>query len=147
MKHILLATHGTPGAQKAEQLAARWARDYGAEVHILSIANEAWKDMTGDDWLNTSTTRNKFGDYVEGQINAEMDALQQRVAQVFDGLPVYWLRRAGKLEDVLARTAEEVGADVLIIGAWQKNQAPGFRDRVQNRHLHPQLPCPVVVAP
>ncbi len=59
MKHILLATHGTPGARKAEALARQWADNYGAKVTVLSIINEAWGDMTCDDWLNTSTNPNR----------------------------------------------------------------------------------------
>jgi hypothetical protein len=40
-----------------------------------------------------------------------------------------------------------VDADVVIMGAWQQEQAPGFKDRFENRRLHPQMPCPLVVAP
>lgn len=146
-KRILLATHGTPGAQKAETLAAQWARTSGAELVVLSIFNEDWKHMTGDDWLNTSTTRNKFGDYVMGQVNAEMDRLQERLEQVFQGLEVRYVRASGNIEQVLAETAEKEQADIVIMGAWQKKQAPGFKARFENRRLHPLLPCPAVVAP
>lgn len=48
---------------------------------------------------------------------------------------------------MLAEAAAKVGADVVIMGAWQKNQAPGFKDRIENKHLHPQITCPLVVAP
>ncbi|MGX9364866.1 universal stress protein [Desulfoplanes sp. PS50] len=147
MKHILLTTHGTPGARKAEVLAREWADRYGAKVTILSIINEAWGDMTCDDWLNTSTTRNTFGSYVAGEISREIGMLWDRLRQEFQGVDIDFLSKAGKLEEVLAEAAREVDADVVIMGAWQHEQAPGFKDRFENRRLHPQMPCPLVVAP
>lgn len=147
MKHILLATHGTPGARKAEALAWQWADAYGARVTVLSIINEAWGDMTCDDWLNTSTTRNNFGSYVAGEIAKEIDAVWNRVRADFEGVEIDFLSKGGKLENVLAEAAEKTNADVAIMGAWQKVQAPGFKDRFENKRLHPQMPCPLVVAP
>ncbi|MDD4731702.1 MAG: universal stress protein [Desulfovibrio sp.] len=147
MRHILLATHGTPGAQKAEDLAAQWAREQGAHVTVLSIVNEDWKHMTGDDWLNTSKARNLFADYVEGQIEGEIKGLWERVARKLDGLEVEYVRRVGRPEDVLCQVAREQQADVIVMGAHQKKQAPGWRARFENKKLHPQLPCPMVVAP
>lgn len=146
-KRILLATHGTPGAQKAEALAATLVRQNDAELIVLSIFNDDWKHMTGDDWLNTSTTRSRFADYVEEQVNGEMDLLEHRLRQQFEGIQVRFLRRSGVVEEVLCETATEVGADLLLMGAYQKKQAPGFKARFENRKLHPILPCPLLVAP
>jgi len=147
MKHILLATHGTPGAGKAEDLTSQWARQYGAKVTVLSIINEAWGDMTCDDWLNTSATRNRFRSYVASEIAMEIEAVWARIRKKFDGVKIDFLSESGKLEDVMANAAEKVGADVVIMGAWQKKQAPGFKDRFENKRLHPQMPCPLVVMP
>jgi nucleotide-binding universal stress UspA family protein len=146
-KRILLATHGTPGARKAEALAADWARKTGAELAVVSIFNDDWKHMTGDDWLNTSTARMQFASYVEDQVNDEMDALEQRLREQFQGLNVRFMRRSGVVEDELCKAAEETGADIVVLGAYQKKQAPGFKARFENRQLHPQLPCPLLVAP
>ncbi|CCO24118.1 universal stress protein [Maridesulfovibrio hydrothermalis] len=147
MKHILLATHGTPGAQRAEKLAAQWAEEYSAKITVLSIINDAWGDMTCDDWLNTSTTRNKFGSYVAEEIAKEIGAVWDRLKIELSGKEVNFISRGGKLDEVLARTAEELEADLIIMGAWQKEQAPGFRDRFENKKLHTKIQCPVVVAP
>lgn len=147
MKHILLATHGSPGARKAEKLAMQWADRYGAKVTVLSIINEAWGDMTCDDWLNTSTTRNRFGSYVAGEIASEIQAIWDRVKADFEGVEIDFISETGALDKALVSAAEKVNPDIVIMGAWQKVQAPGFRDRFQNKHLHPQMPCPLVVAP
>jgi uncharacterized protein YjbJ (UPF0337 family) len=114
---------------------------------VLSIINEAWGDMTGDDWLNTSTTRNTFGSYVAGEISREIENHWNRVREDFQGLETDFLARSGRLDETLAATAQETGADVVVMGAWQKHQAPGFRDRFENKRLHPLMACPVVVAP
>lgn len=146
-KTILLATHGTPGAQQAEALAADWARKTGARLLVLSVANEAWKDMTCDDWLNTSTTRNTFGNYVEGQISAEVERLHTRIRKDLSDLEPEFLCIVGKPHEAIAEAARKTEADVLVIGARQKKQAPGFKDRVTAKELHPLLPCPLVIAP
>ncbi|XPV74963.1 MAG: universal stress protein [Desulfovibrio sp.] len=147
IQKILLATHGTPGARRAEKEALRWAKETGAELSVLMIMNEDWKHMTGDDWLNTSTTRNKFGDYVTEQVNYEMDLLQERLEKELSEVPVTFIRRGGNISEVLCETAKEVGADIIIIGAFQSKQAPGFKARFDNKKLHPLLPCPLVIAP
>ncbi|WP_319467335.1 universal stress protein [uncultured Pseudodesulfovibrio sp.] len=147
MKHILLATHGTPGARKAEALARQWADNYGAKVTVLSIINEAWGDMTCDDWLNTSTTRNRFGKYVAGEIASEIQAVWDRVKNDFNELETDFITESGTLDSALVSAVGKVNPDVVIMGAWQKVQAPGFKDRFQNKVLHPQIQCPLVVAP
>jgi len=147
MKHILLATHGTPGARKAEDLAKQWAKTYGAKVTVLSIINEAWGDMTCDDWLNTSTTRNRFGSYVAGEIASEIQKVWDRISDDMNGIETEFISESGTLDDALVAAAEKVNPDVVIMGTWQKVQAPGFKDRFQNKRLHPQMPCPLVVAP
>jgi len=147
MKHILLATHGTPGARKAEALARQWADNYGAKVTVLSIINEAWGDMTCDDWLNTSTTRNRFGKYVAGEIASEIQAVWDRVKDDFDNMEIDFITESGTLDNALVSAVGRVDPDVVIMGAWQKVQAPGFKDRFQNKTLHPQIQCPLVVAP
>jgi nucleotide-binding universal stress UspA family protein len=147
MKHILLATHGTPGARKAELLAKQWADTYGAKVTVLSIINEAWGDMTCDDWLNTSTTRNKFGSYVAGEIASEIQHVWDRIRDEFEGVEIEFMTISGTLDDALVAAMKDTKPDVALMGAWQKRQAPGFRDRFENKRLHPQMPCPLVVAP
>jgi len=102
--------------------------------------------MTGDDWLNTSATRNRFAQYVENEINSEIDKLWDRLKQKFSHLPTEYIRKVGKLEEVLAQVAQDVKADVAIIGAYQKKQAPGFKARLTNKDLHPLMPCPLVIA-
>jgi nucleotide-binding universal stress UspA family protein len=147
MRHILLATHGTPGAQKAEDLALEWAGRFGARLTVLSVINEDWKHMTGDDWLNTSTSRNRFAEYVEGEIESEIQALWNRLKTKLEGADPAFVRRVGVPENVLCEVAAEIDADLIVMGAYQKKQAPGWRARFDNKRLHPQLPCPVVVAP
>ncbi|HDZ79452.1 MAG TPA: universal stress protein, partial [Gammaproteobacteria bacterium] len=51
LNHVLLASHGTVGAQAAEQMAIRMCSS-GAKLHHLIVVPSLWKGMTGDDWLN-----------------------------------------------------------------------------------------------
>ena len=58
-KNILLASHGTIGAQAAEQAAFNMCRKNTQITHLIVIP-KFWKDILGDDWLNNDCTRNKF---------------------------------------------------------------------------------------
>ncbi|NJB69247.1 nucleotide-binding universal stress UspA family protein [Desulfobaculum xiamenense] len=145
--NILVATHGTPGAQRAEQLAARLAGDWGARLTVLSVVNADWSLMTGDDWLNSSATRNHFADYVEAEIDREMRAVWERIREQIAPLDPAFVRRVGPLEQSITDAARETGADLIVVGTRQQRQAPGFRARLDDRLLHPELPCPLLVAP
>jgi nucleotide-binding universal stress UspA family protein len=146
-RNILVASHGTPGARQAESMAASLARECGAALTVLSIVNIDWNVMTGDDWLNSSATRNHFANYVEGEIQREVSAVWERIQEEHPDLSPHFVRKVGELEDALVDAAAEAGADLIVVGARQKTRTPGFKARLKGKKLHPRLDCPLLVAP
>lgn len=147
-KKILLATHGTDGAKKAEDFVLKYLQNSkDVTLYILSIINQDWQFMMGDDWLNTSATRNKFARYVESEINNEIDMLWKRLKEKFIYPQVEYIRRVGSLEEALKNTAREKEVDLIIIGSRQKKRSPGFKARFDYKKLQKDLPCPLMIIP
>ncbi|HCO12519.1 MAG TPA: universal stress protein [Desulfonauticus sp.] len=145
---ILLATHGTLGAQKAEDFVLKYLQeDNSVELVILSIINKDWQFMMGDDWLNTSATRNKFASYVEQEINEEIDLLWQRLKNKFKSFKVNYTRKVGSLEEAIKEAALENKVEAIVIGSRQKKRSPGFKARLDYKKLQDNLPCPLIIIP
>ncbi len=149
-KHILLCTHGTPGARHAE----RWVFNIlhpgfpQAKLTVLTIINQDWSVMIGDDWLNASTTRNAFRRHVDDQLAEEIEADWQRIKQTYPHAAECDFKRVfGPIEETFVEAAQSLGCDLVVIGPYQKKQGKGFKARVQNKVLHPLLQVPLMVAP
>ena len=149
-KNILLCTHGSPGAQKAEALVFNQLLCNGSSAErltILTVINEDWKWMLGDDWLNTSKTRTQFMDHVNDQLAREIEADWERIKNSFHRARGYkFMRVVGPVEDTIAEVAGKLNCDLIVIGAYQKKQYQGFKARIKNKKFHPLLPAPLLTA-
>lgn len=149
-KNLLLCTHGTLGAQKAEALVFNQLLNNGASaagVTILTVINEDWKWMLGDDWLNTSKTHRQFMTHVDDQLGREIEADWDRIKRSFPQARRYkFIRVVGPVEDTIAEVAEKFNCDLVVIGPYQKKQHKGFKARIKNKKFHPLLPVPLLTA-
>jgi len=129
---VLLASHGTPGAQAAEQAALDLCVEGGASLHRLLVVPDFWKGMMGDDWLNNAVTQARFGKYVENQLARESaDDIDRTVKEAekrnvpFDFSVVF-----GKPADCLLQAAAEKDYDLIVIGSPRPKGAEGYRSRM-----------------
>ncbi len=152
---ILLCTHGSKGAQKAEKFVFEKLRAQlpNADITVLTIIDKDWSVMTGDDWLNTSKSRNTFIDYVEAQMSREIEADWQRIKQTYpQAQDVRYMRVVGDIEKTIAEVAEKLGCDCIVAGGYRKkprrltslNMEPGLAARISNEKLHPILTVPLL---
>lgn len=153
--NILLCTHGSEGAQKAEAFIFNKSEVLSGQckVTVLTIIDKDWSVMTGDDWLNTSTTRNTFMDYVDGQLGREIDEDWQRIRSEYPKADeAKFMKVTGDIEETIAEVATRLGCDLIVIGGFVKKKfrlatvsmAPGLSARISNEKLHPLLPCPLL---
>lgn len=146
----LLATHSTPGARRAEELVfgRLMPAQPGQEVTVLTVINEDWKFMGGDDWLNTDKTQRTFFRHLGDTLGQEID---EQWARILGEWPLArgaeFIRAVGPVEETIIRAVRKFECDLIIIGARQKKQAPGFKARLKNKTLHPILPVPLLIAP
>lgn len=145
---LLLAHHGTAGAERALDLALSLAVPGTTRILHLYIVPDFWAGMQGDDWLNNAWTRDAFAEHVEGQLAQEarerMGALAARcTAAGVDSTPIL---RYGKPAECLVAAAREGGADLVVIGPPRPKGEPGLRSRMDLESLARGLSAPLLIA-
>jgi nucleotide-binding universal stress UspA family protein len=146
--NLLLAHHGTPGALRAEALACAWATPGLTRITHLLVVPDLWAGMQGDDWLNNASTRDDFGNYVEGVLakeNAEIvNAVRARLTAI--GLEYTPVIRFGDPATCLLEVARDQSPDLVVIGPPRLKGAPGYRSRMELETLVRGLNAPLMVA-
>jgi nucleotide-binding universal stress UspA family protein len=145
---ILLASHGTPGARAAEQAALSLCAPKGTIWH-LEVVPDFWKGMRGDDWLNNAVTQERFGDYVESQLERELaehaEVLGREV--LGRGLSYENLSVLGKPAECLLDLVSRESFDLVVIGSPRPKGAEGYRSRMKMETLVRDLRIPLLVVP
>lgn len=145
---VLLASHDTPGARQAEQLAIQLSIP-GGLIHHLVVVPSFWRGMLGDDWLNSGKVRHMFGKYVENQIQREIqqhidrlraDVQQQQRRYRFD------LASGDPAECLIAFSASHP-VDIIVMGSRRPKKMSGLYSRMLSDKLFHRLTVPVMVAP
>lgn len=148
--NILLCTHGTPGARKAEKLVLDNLLSKGPptlKVTILTVINEDWKWMLGDDWLNTSKTHRDFMRHVDDQLSREIETDWTRIRNTFPAASQFkFLKIVGPVGETIVEVAQKLRSDLIVIGPYQKKQGKGFKARLKNKYFHPLLTVPLLIA-
>ena len=146
--HILIASHGTPGAQAAEQAALAWCRSGGRLSHLL-VVPDLWTGMMGDDWLNNASTRDTYGKYIESELQREIDVhvgrLRSQAAAA--GIAYEYKVMLGKPTACLAEFGRETKPELVVIGAPRPKGLLGLRSRLHPERLGGALTAPLLVIP
>lgn len=145
---LLLAHHGTAGAERALDLALSLAVPGATRLLHLYVVPDFWGGMQGDDWLNNAWTRDAFADHVEGQLEQEarerMGAVDSRCAAA--GVACAPILRYGKPAECLIAAAREGEADLVVIGPPRPKGELGFRSRMDLETLARGLAAPLLIA-
>ena len=154
---LLLCTHGTAGAMQAEHLVFAELRAKAPElqVTVLTIIDQDWESMTGDDWLNSSKTHATFLDHVERQMQEENEEDWQRIKKTYPAAAdAVFAGVVGPIEETIAAQAKKRNSDLIVIGPYRQSRRlfrlkmeKGLRARIDPAKLHPVLPCPLLIAP
>lgn len=145
---LLLAHHGTAGAERAEALAFDLAVPGTTTVVHGLVVPDFWDGMQGDDWLNNASTRDTFARYLEGQLElenvAQIRALEERCGQ--RGVAYRALVKVGDPAACIVEMAREAGADLVLIGPPRSKGEPGYRSRMNLETLVRGLNCTLSIA-
>lgn len=146
---LLLCHHGTGGALAAEALALEFAVPGTTTVVHCLVVPELWAGMQGDDWLNNASTRDAFGNYLEGMLEGdarrELTAVASRCKE--RGVVCESVMRLGNPAETALAVAGEVGADLVVIGSPRRKGEEGLRSRMELETLVRGLGCPLLIAP
>jgi nucleotide-binding universal stress UspA family protein len=148
IRRILLASHGTPGAQAAERMALVLCAAGGDIVHLL-VVPELWRGMMGDDWLNNASTRAAYGRHIEKQLQAEIDDHVARMRSAAAAGRVRYESRVviGEPAQCLLGQARADVPDLIVIGSRRPKRLKGLRSRMRLESLTGNLPAPVMIVP
>lgn len=148
MQRILLASHGTPGAQAAER-AALGRLTQGDILYHLMVVPDFWDGMQGDDWLNNAATRDVFADYVETRLADEVKTEFTRLQNAAQKLGVVYESRMtyGKPDACLLEAIADVKPDYVITGAPRPRHQAGQRSRMLTDYLLRTLVVPLCIQP
>ncbi len=154
---LLLCTHGTAGARKAEHLVFSdlYSRNPEIAITVLTIIDQDWQGMTGDDWLNSSHTHTTFLDHVQKQMQEENEEDWQRIRKQYPSAKkALFVGTVGPIEETIAAQARQRNCDLIVIGPQRESKRlfnlkmeKGLRSRMNTISLHKILPCPLLVAP
>ena len=146
--HVLIASHGTPGAQAAERAALALCRP-GARLSHLIVVPDFWRGMMGDDWLNNAATRDTYGRHIENQLQREtqshIDRLRGQASAA--GLDYEFRVVLGKPTECLIAYGAQVAAELVVIGAPRPRGTLGLRSRMHPERLSGALQVPLYIAP
>jgi nucleotide-binding universal stress UspA family protein len=147
-KRILLASHGTAGAQAAEKAALALAAP-GATLHHLIVVPDFWKGMMGDDWLNNASTRAVYGRYVESELEKEVRATVRRLEGKAHRKRLRYRFELvlGKPADCLLACLARTRFDLVVTGTPRRKGEEGLRSRMLTEEVLRSLKAPLLVVP
>ena len=145
---ILLASHGTRGAQAAVQAALALGQS-GTELHHLVVVPTLWQGMTGDDWLNNGSTRDRYRRYLESEIGREIDEHANVVQQQAEAAGHRYQMQivVGEPDECLIEYSKEHACDLIVMGSTRPKSEPGLRSRMHTAALLKNLSTPLLVIP
>jgi len=148
MKNVLLASHGTEGAQAAERMAFAMC-EKGTKLHHLVVVPTLWEGMTGDDWLQNGSTRNTFRRYLENEIGQEIDAHCDKLSVEANAHELSYSKeiRVGEPDECLIQASLEGEYDMVIMGSPRPKGKTGLRSRMNTKPLAKSLSVPLLIVP
>ncbi len=146
--NVLLASHGTEGAQAAEQEAIKMCKKGGHLHHLIVVPKALWQGMTGDDWLNNGSTRNTFRRYLEDQLSQEVEENQNRVSAAAAANDLNYTTEVilGEPEEELINVSQKEAYDLVVMGSPRPKGMAGLRSRMLTKSTR-DLSVPVIIVP
>lgn len=147
-KKILIATHGTEGAQKAESYAIGLTRQSGAELHGLYVIHKDWSSLVGIEWLHSSERRMEFYRYAESQFYIRAEEVLRAFAERAKGMEmeVATCVKVGDPAEVIAEEALDRHIGLIVVGDNSDvRSSEEYKARISLKRLMKLAPCPVLV--
>lgn len=145
---ILLASHGTDGAMVAEQMALSLCKE-GTTLYHLLVVPTLWEGMTGDDWLNNGSTRDRFRRYLESELGKEVDEHCERISSQARAMSINYTNEliVGEPEECILNTCKNQDFELVVTGSPRPKGVKGLRSRMLTESLTKLLPVPLLIVP
>ena len=134
--NIVVGTNGSPTAKTAVAMAMALARLTGATVHLVYAVKVP----------PVATSVGHLGDpVIPGVVKDAVDAVLTEAAALADGVRVETYAASFAPADAVIRIAEQVGADLVVVGAKDTRGARRLIGSIPNAVAN-GAPCPVLIA-
>jgi nucleotide-binding universal stress UspA family protein len=148
-QHILLAValqrwdKSSPHAVAARDAAVGLAKGAGARLSVLSVYE--YEDLNVPDLASA-----ELGRYREAQMQRIDALMEQKMKSFLDGVPtdslaVTPILKLGEPRPLILSTAENLGVDLLVIGAHSKRSFLDVLLGGTAAYVSRHAPCPVVL--
>lgn len=145
---VLLASHGTEGAQAAETAAIAACANNATLTHLIVVPS-LWKDMMGDDWLNNGISRDRFARHLESELGREIDEHRERVQKQSESHHLQYRCDIviGEPDQCLVNACQQIPYDLVVMGSPRPKGKPGLRSRMATDKVTRQLSAPLLMIP
>lgn len=142
MQHIIVATDGSPGGNRAVDAAARLAKSTGSDLAILTIGG----NISGGELRRLASAEGDLSGTLELGANRILNAARRRVLR--GGIStVRLLTGWGEPAETIIETIRREKADILVVGRRGRGRLSGLLLGSVSQKLTSLAPCKVLVVP
>lgn len=143
MKRIVVATDGSPGANRAVDAAARLAKVAGCELVILTIGGN---HIPGAELRRLASVYGDLSKTLETAANKILNQSRKRALRI--GVAAVRLQTAwGDPTETIIDTVRREKADMLVVGRRGRGRLSGLLLGSVSQKLASLAPCMVMVVP
>jgi len=143
MQRIMVATDGSPGANRAVDCAARLAKAIGCDLMILTIGGN---NITGAELRRLADSGGDVSEALEAVANRVLKQAQKRAQRI--GVAALNLRcKWGDPAETIIDTVRREKVDILVVGRRGRGRLSGLLLGSVSQKLASLAPCVVMVVP
>ena len=142
MRHILVATDGSEGADRAIDVAAKLAKAFGAELLIVNIGG----NLSGEEIRQLERAEPNIGDALDALSQQILAAAKTRIAHLGVSnlqLRVGWGDPAQSIMEIAVRES----TDAIVAGRRGRGRLTGLLLGSVSQKIASLAPCTVVIVP
>lgn len=133
-KKVLIATDGSKFSSAAEKKAIDFARSYGGELHVISVV-----DVPAELYAESPKTVDELISKAKGYVDSVKKDAES------SGVKTQVIVREGETYRIIADTASELGADIIIMGSHGRTGLKRLLMGSVTAKVIGHTPCPVLV--